>query len=263
MSHPVSGGLLGPGDPDPTVVVGEDADSPFLIVCDHAGRATPRSLNRLGLAETVFETHIAWDIGVMALGEQLGRALGARVIAQAYSRLVVDCNRPPGHPQSIPVISDGVPIPGNRGLGAADVEARLAAIHRPYHGAIATQMAARSERGRPTLLVCLHSFTPIMAGVARPWEIGVLHLGHSPASRGLLDALGAEPGLVVGDNQPYEMGDDDYTAPFHALAHGRDVLEIEVRQDIAGDPAGRDHMSGLLARLLPLTAPAQAPGSSR
>jgi predicted N-formylglutamate amidohydrolase len=192
------------------------------------------SLNRLGLPDAVFDTHIAQDIGVLALGETLGRALGARVIAQAYSRLVVDCNRPPGHPQSIPDVSDGVAIPGNRGLGAAEVEARMAAIHRAYHAAIAAEMEQRASRGRSTLLVCLHSFTPTLAGVARPWDIGVLHMGSSPASRALLDALGSEPGLIVGDNEPYAMGDDDHTAPFHALSKGLDVLEIEVRQDIAG-----------------------------
>jgi predicted N-formylglutamate amidohydrolase len=81
----------------------------------------------------------------------------------------------------------------------------------------------------------------------------VLHLGGSPASWALLAALSAEPGLSVGDNQPYEMGDDDYTAPFHALARGLDVLEIEVRQDITGDPAGRARMADLLARALPTT----------
>ena len=235
------------------MVIGRGERSPFLIVCDHAGRATPRSLDRLGLPDAAFETHIAWDIGALGLAERLSRVLDARGIAQAYSRLVVDCNRPPDHPQSILEVSDGVAIPGNRGLGRADVEARLAAIHRPYHGAIAAEMDARAARGRPTLLVCLHSFTPSMAGIARPWEIGVLHLGGSPASRALLEALNAEPGLVVGDNQPYEMGDDDYTAPFHALSRGLDVLEIEVRQDIAGDPAGQARMADLLARLLPLT----------
>jgi len=245
---------LGPGDPDPVVVIGEGDASPFLIVCDHAGRATPRSLGRLGLPEAVFDTHIAWDIGVRALGEQLGGALDARVIAQAYSRLVIDCNRPPGHAESIPEISDGVEIPGNRGLGPAEVEARLAAIHRPYHGAITAEMDRRARQGRSTLLVCLHSFTPALAGAAaRPWQIGVLHLGSSPASRALLEALASEPGLIVGDNEPYAMGEEDHTAPFHALAHGLDVLEIEVRQDIAGDPAGQARVCELLARLLPVT----------
>ena len=254
MDHDPTNGLLGPGDPDPVVVIGEGAASPFLIVCDHAGRATPRSLNRLGLPDPVFDTHIAWDIGVRSLGEQLGRALDARVIAQAYSRLVIDCNRPPGHAQSIPDVSDGVVIPGNRALGPAEAEARLNAIQRPYHGAIAAEMERRAREKRPTLLVCLHSFTPALSGGgARPWHVGVLHLGNSPASRALLDALGAEPGLIVGDNEPYEMGDDDYTAPFHALAHGLDVLEIEVRQDIAGDPAGQARIAELLARVLPLT----------
>ena len=252
IDHDATNGLLGPTDPDPVVVFGDGERSPFLIVCDHAGRATPRSLHRLGLPDAAFETHIAWDIGVQGLAERLSLALGARGIAQAYSRLVIDCNRPPGHPQSVPEVSDGVAIPGNRGLRPADVEARLAAIHRPYHDAIAAEMAARARLGRANLLVCLHSFTPAMAGVARPWEVGVLHLPGSAASLALLDVLNAEHGLIVGDNEPYAMGDDDHTAPFHALSKGLDVLEIEVRQDIAGDPAGQARIAELLARLLPV-----------
>jgi predicted N-formylglutamate amidohydrolase len=252
--------LLGPDDPDPVVTFGEGGASPFLIVCDHAGRATPRSLLRLGLPETVFDTHIAQDIGALALAEQLAARLGADVIAQAYSRLVIDCNRPPGHPQSIPAISDGIMIPGNQDLGSAQMEARMAAIFRPYHGAIAARMEHRARVGRSTLLVCLHSFTPVLGGERRPWEVGVLHQGVSAASEALLAALNRQSGLIVGDNEPYAMGDDDHTAPFHALAQGLDVLEIEVRQDIAADRAGREMLADLFTRVLPVALEAAGAG---
>jgi predicted N-formylglutamate amidohydrolase len=250
ISAPPSTELLSPGDPDPVIVSGQGADSPFLIVCDHAGRATPRALGRLGLPEAAFEAHIAWDIGVAGLGRRLGESLGARVVAQAYSRLVIDCNRAPGHPQSILAASDGVQIPANRGLAAADAAIRLAAIHRPYHAAIAAELDRRAREGRRAVLVCLHSFTPVMAGQARPWHVGVLHMGNSPLGRALLGLLAREAGLVVGDNQPYAMDGADYTAPFHAVARGQDFLEIEVRQDLIAEPAGEAEMASLLARLL-------------
>ena len=242
--------LLEPYDPTPFQVEGEGADSPFLIVVDHAGRATPRSLGDLGLPRSAFDLHIAYDLGAAGLAAKLAESLSACVISQAYSRLVIDCNRAPGQPGSIVETSDGVAIPGNLALSAEDAAARAAAIHAPYHRRIGEELAARGLRGLRTVLVCQHSFTPAMTGVARPWHVGVLHLGDSAISEAMLALLRAEGDLVVGDNQPYAMDGTDFTAPFHARVHGCEMLELEVRQDLIAEPAGQSAMAARLAPLL-------------
>jgi predicted N-formylglutamate amidohydrolase len=247
--------LLSAVDPDPVGVQNSGARSPFLLVCDHAGRAVPADMGRLGLPDSAFELHIAWDIGALALAERLSERFSACLIFQRYSRLVVDCNRSPGHPGLAPPVSDGIAIPGNQGLGAADIDARLAAIHTPYHARIAAELDQRLARGEATLLVCVHSFTPVMAGFRRPWHVGVLHGGASPASERLLRLLRAEGDLVVGDNEPYVMDATDYTAPVHGWARGLDVVELEVRQDLLADPVTALDMAERLTRLLPLTLP--------
>lgn len=244
--------LLDADDPAAVVVSKPGAGAPFLLVCDHAGSATPRRLARLGLAEAVFQTHIAVDIGAADLALRMSESLGATLISQTYSRLVIDCNRAIGHPQSIVAVSDGVEIPGNIGLGGGDVEARVDAIHRPYHDRISRELDARGSRGQQTVLVCVHSFTPVMAGVPRPWHVGVLHGSASPISHAMLLRLRAEDGLVVGDNEPYAMDGTDFTAPFHAWARGFDVVEFEVRQDLLADARGRARFAALLSRLLTL-----------
>ena len=244
--------FLEPGDPDPVIAVNRGAASPFLLVCDHAGRATPGRLGSLGLPPERFDEHIAWDLGAADLAHRLAETLDACLILQAYSRLVVDCNRTPGGPQSIVAVSDGVEIPGNRGLTPAQTRARIAAIHAPYHQVIGEEIDARAARGLQTLLFCVHSFTPTWAGEPRPWHVGVLHGGKSPICRALLELLGAEPDLVVGDNQPYAMDGTDYTAPYHAWRRGLDVIEIELRQDLLATPAGRQRFADLLSRLAPL-----------
>ncbi len=194
------------------------------------------------------DLHIALDIGVQALGERLAAALDAVFVSQAYSRLVIDCNRDPAHPTSIPEVSDGVVIPGNAGLSAADAAARRAEILDPYQAALAAELDRRA--GRRCLLLSLHSFTPAMQGIARPWRLGVLHRDDSAFSRRTLALLQAALGDEAGDNQPYTMNEQDYTVPLHADARGLDYLELEVRQDLIADAAGVESMAAFLAPLL-------------
>ncbi len=163
----------------------------MLVLCDHAGRATPAGLDRLGLADEAFERHIAYDIGAAELARDLADRLGAPLIEQAYSRLVIDCNRSPERADAIPEVSDGVSIPGNANLGAQAVRSRIAAIHTPYHDAIASQIDRAVAAGAPPALILVHSFTPVMGGVARPWQVGVLHQGNA-LSLAMLALLNAE-----------------------------------------------------------------------
>ena len=244
--------LLGPRDPAPVEVHGAGSDSPFLIVVDHAGRATPDAMDRLGLAEDAYDLHIAYDIGALALARQMAATFNACVISQPYSRLVIDCNRVPGQPGSIVEVSDGLTIPGNLALGAAERAARASEVYQPYHRRIGDELEARRARGLRSVLLCQHSFTPSLNGVARPWHVGVLHLGNSAISGAMLDLLRNEGDLVVGDNQPYAMDGTDFTAPFHARAHGCEMLELEVRQDLIADKAGQADMAARLARLAAL-----------
>lgn len=242
--------MLAPTDPAPFRLTNPNGPSPFVLIGDHAGRLVPQALANLGLPEAELTRHIGWDIGVSALGERLSAALGAPFVEQRYSRLVVDCNRGPDRPDAIPEISDGTPIPGNRHLTDADRAGRFAAIHEPYHRTIATLLAERRAAGRETILVALHSFTPVMRGFVRPWHAGLLHhLGDTRLVAPMLGALRRDPDLVVGDNEPYAMDGIDYTVPRHAYP-GFPYLEIEVRQDLIADGAGVALWAGRLAGAL-------------
>jgi len=242
--------LLSPGDPEPLIVQNAGGSSSHVLVCDHAGRGIPSRLGALGLVPADLERHIAWDIGAGELAVQVGEALDACVIRQAYSRLVIDCNRWPGREDLIPAVSDGTRIPANVELSPEDVRERLAAVHAPYHAGISAVLDARHADQRPVTLVSVHSFTPAMNDRRRPWHVGVLHAGDSALSTRMLAKLGAEDGLEVGDNQPYALGETDYTVPVHAQARGLDYLELEVRQDLIADAPGLARMAALLARLL-------------
>jgi predicted N-formylglutamate amidohydrolase len=244
--HPKA--LLSVGDPAPVIIFNPDRPSPFLLIGDHAGIAIPRSLGDLGLNPADLARHIACDIGVKGLGETLALRLDCPFIHQAYSRLVIDCNRDPASAEAIPEQSDGSTITGNRDISSVEADARIVAIHAPYQAAIAAEIARRERQGHETVLISLHSFTPAMQGVQRPWHVGVLHGGgNARFARAVLAELGREPDLMVGDNEPYRMDTTDHTVPRHAFAEQRPYVELEVRQDLLGDEAGQRHWSEILA----------------
>ena len=243
--------LLGTEDVPPVREENPGGSSPFLLTCDHYGRLIPKALGDLGVSAAELTRHIAWDIGIAGVAEQLSQHLDAHLIAQRYSRLVIDCNRPPCVASSIPVLSEATAVPGNEGLTRAAAEARRQAIFEPYHRRIAEVIDRRLRDGVPTVLVSLHSFTPVYAGIARPWHVGTLYHRDTRLPPLLLQLFRGEGDLVVGDNEPYAVGDEtDYTIPIHGEARGLMNSGIEIRQDLIADQAGERQWADRLARIL-------------
>jgi predicted N-formylglutamate amidohydrolase len=252
---------LAADEPAPVTVINAGGHSPFLLVADHAGNRVPRALGRLGVAEADYKRHIAWDIGIAGLGRLLADALDATLIQQNYSRLVIDANRPPGTPESIPDVSEHTAIPGNVGLSEDRKAARVRAIFAPYHERIEDELDRRRQARRPVVLIALHSFTPVFKGEARPWHAALLYNRDARFSRQLLTLLKSEKGLTVGDNMPYFVSDaTDYTIPVHGERRGLLHAIIEVRQDLIADEGGQREWVSRLARHLPAAYKQLAPG---
>jgi predicted N-formylglutamate amidohydrolase len=232
--------LLAPDEPAAVRVLREAGTSDFVLTADHAGKLIPRALRDLGVAALELERHIAWDIGIAGVTERLSAALDATAVLQTYSRLVVDCNRDPSWPSAMPVLSEFSEIPGNRDLTEADRTTRTTEIFRPYHDRIATLIDARLAAGRRTILVAMHSFTPVFKGESRKMEVGVLYFRKTRLAEIMLDLLRQEADLTVGENAPYALTEaSDYSIPFHAERRGLEHVEIEIRQDLIAAPQGQ------------------------
>lgn len=224
-------------DPPAVIVVPEPAPSPFFLVCDHASNRLPKSLGSLGLTDADLARHIAWDIGAAAVTRLMAEHWGAFAILQNYSRLVIDCNRPPAADSLIAPLSETTPVPGNQALSAADRAARLNEVFHPYHDRLREELDRRG--GRPTCLVSIHSFTPVYKGEVRGMHAGILYNRDDRIAGPLLNLLQADEGLIVGDNVPYALNDEsDYTVPVHGEQRGLPHVEIEIRQDLIADKAG-------------------------
>lgn len=244
--------LLDKSDPPPFRVLRPEGGSDFLLTADHAGRAIPRRLDDLGLPERERARHIAWDIGIAAVTERLSQALDATAVLQTYSRLVIDCNRDPDWETAIPPVSETTAIPGNEAVSAAERAARRSEIFEPYHAELARLLDLRAASRRRTVLIAMHSFTPVFKGERRTVEVGILYNHDARLARVMLALLRAEGDLAVGDNAPYAItGDSDYTVPVHGERRGLPHVEIEIRQDQIADEAGQQQWAQRLARLLP------------
>jgi predicted N-formylglutamate amidohydrolase len=236
---------------DPVEVVRPDGEPSLILLCDHASNAIPPEIGCLGLDPADMQRHIAWDVGARGLTLALSDLFEAPAILARFSRLVIDPNRGEDDPTLIMRLYDGSVIPGNRAVGDAERESRLAAYHRPYHEMIAAAIDRSLAQGVTPRLVSIHSFTPQLRGRApRPWHVGVLWDRDDRLAAPLISALHAEDELVVGDNEPYSGHLEGDCLWRHGTLRGLPHVLIEVRNDLIGDIEGQQAWAALLGRRL-------------
>ena len=248
LSRTVFQTLLGPDDPEPVEVVNAGSDHPLVLVCEHAGQAIPAALGDLGLVPGEIDRHIGWDIGAEGVARSVAELLGCTCVIQRYSRLVIDCNRPPHAHDSMPETSDGTAVPGNLGLGEHERAARVAEIFAPFQQAVSDHL----DRMPRTAAVSIHSFTPRLGTEARPWDIGLLYRTDQRSSARLATHVqAARPQLTVGLNQPYQVDEmSDWFVPQHAEPRGLPHSLIEIRNDHIEHAEGQRDWAAFLADVL-------------
>jgi len=250
--------LLRPGEPLPYELYNKDAGGRLLLVCDHASNHVPDCLENLDLSDAELARHIGWDIGAADVTRHLSDRLGAPAVLAGYSRLAIDCNRSLDHPGLILAESDRTPVPGNAGLDAAQRQARIDALFRPYHAAVDEQVDRLRElcaAGESPVVISIHSFTPVFDGIERPWQIGILWNDDPRLPVPLIQRLREDNELVVGDNEPYSAREGfGHTLERHGDKGGLANALIEIRQDLIdthnGAQAWADRLAGVLQESL-------------
>ncbi|WP_207758382.1 N-formylglutamate amidohydrolase [Aliamphritea spongicola] len=240
----------------PADLVNPYGRSDVLLVCEHASNYIPDSFANLGLSEQERLSHIGWDIGAADLARKLSEALDASLILQHYSRLLYDCNRPPSEPSAVPPLSEVTEIPGNKDLTPEQRDYRVQGIYEPFHNAIAAQIAERKAAGRNTVLVTIHSFTPVFMGQPRAVQLGVIcHEDNAFAGDFLRVAQKYSElnnsGFDIRMNEPYGPSDP----VLHMVTrHGDDQqlpnVMLEVRNDLVSAEEGQDTWAALIAATL-------------
>ncbi len=222
----------------------------IVLLCDHACNALPAEYGTLGLPESEFSRHIAYDIGAEALTRQLAERLGVPAVMSRFSRLLIDPNRGVDDPTLVMRLSDGTVVPGNHPITPQEIERRITRFHMPYHDAVDGMIDRCMATGINPMIFSIHSFTPSWKGVPRKWHAGMLWDVDPRLAKFMVEGMRREPGLIIGDNEPYDGALKNDTMYRHATGRGLAQGLLEVRQDLIVDDAGVEQWADILAPLL-------------
>ncbi|KAA0700371.1 N-formylglutamate amidohydrolase [Neorhizobium sp. P12A] len=248
-------GILTEADGDCVAVERPDGKGSFFIICEHASRRLPEFFGDLGLTSEALSSHIAWDPGALSVARHISANLDSTLVYQRFSRLIYDCNRPPESPAAMPETSEIYAIPGNRDLKDTERRERTEALYTPFHDRIRALLADRSARGQATMIVTIHSFTPVYLGKSRAVELGILHDEDSRLADRMLSAATKAAVYRTERNEPYGPKDGvTHTLKLHGIANGLHNVMIEVRNDLIVDEVSQrvmaDYLSGLIQQSL-------------
>lgn len=238
------------GNAESFEIIEGPATSRYIIVCDHASNAIPPEYENLGLDPIQLERHIAYDIGAEALTRALAKEMAAPAVLSLFSRLLIDPNRGDDDPTLVMKLSDGAIVPGNAKVDDAEVAQRIQRFSGPYHAAIDRVIDRSLAAGVKPILFSIHSFTPLFHDGPRPWHCAVLWEKDDRLAKPLLEALYAEPDIVIGENEPYAGALPGDSMTRHGFDRGLPHAIIEVRQDLLDDEAGISAWTQRFSRIL-------------
>jgi len=197
----------------------------------------------LGVDQDTRQSQAGWDHGAFEIVEHISEVLGLAVHAGAFTRMFVDLNRPPDHPDVIPAISYGAIVPGNARLSPGERAARIATFHAPYWDAVRREVAARLRDRDGVLHFSSHSFDPSLDTRNRTYDVGVLydpsHAFEAELAERMMFQLRAA-GLDVRANLPYSgTGPAICTTLREELAAQRYAgIELETSHAVTFTPGG-------------------------
>jgi predicted N-formylglutamate amidohydrolase len=213
-------------------IVAGDITSGAIVIADHASSVMPPEFAHLGMPAHELQRHIAYDIGVEWLTRAMAARLGAPAVLSRFSRLLIDPNRGDDDPTLVMRLSDGAVVPGNARIGEADVRQRMERFSLPYHAAVASVIDTMNGAGMIPAVISIHSFTPWMKGIDRPWHVGVLWDSDPRLAVPLIELLRSDTTIITGDNEPYDGALQGDSMSRHCIRRGIAHVLIEVRQDL-------------------------------
>lgn len=230
---------------DAVTTIEATTDAPLIqLSCEHASNRMPPGFSWPKADQRLRHQHWAWDPGAAHITRMLAKEFGAPAVLARFTRLLIDPNRELSSPTLFRELADGEPVELNVDLVASERERRIRELYTPYHRAYDAMVAETDA-----VVVSVHSFSPVYEGEPRYLEVGVLHDAQPALGIALREQL--QVSYRAADNEPWDgRGGLMFAPQSHANAHGRQAVELEVRQDLATDPVWREQFVSVLSRAL-------------
>ena len=231
----------------------------LMITCEHASNALPdfvlrtfreynildarrlgkESSDRFGIPDEILASHRGYDIGAYNVFSNLVKRLKPDFnCASLYSRLVIDMNRSATSKKLLSEFTVKLP---------EHVKAHVLKIWQKYREKIDKFVSSKippnmrdNQKQKPVKIIHLgiHSFTPVLNGVERDADVGILYDPNRPAEASLAERLiksihEFHPRLRIRRNFPYLGKSDGLTTTLRQKFGTAYVgLEIEINQKL-------------------------------
>lgn len=202
----------------------------LLVTCEHGGNGIPAAYRHLFRGhEASLDSHRGHDPGALSLARDIASACKAPLVASTVSRLLIELNRSPHHRALYSRYTRDLP---------ADEKARIRRLYyEPYRLEVQQRVAETIAAGRRVFHLSAHTFTPVLGGVVRQTDIGMLYDPRRPGERELCQEWASVLGqrlapLRVRRNYPYRGYDDGLTTFLRRCFAPDEYIgvEIEVNQ---------------------------------
>ena len=206
-------------------------DHYWILTCEHASNAVPLRFRKLFEREKAFlETHRGYDIGAKHYATAISNKLSLPLICGRWTRLLVDLNRSRDNAHLLSSII--------KPIDQRTREEILSSYYIPFRTKVRQLVQQKVAAGFRVIHVSCHSFTPILNGIKRNMDLGILYDSGRKKERAFArmvrQKLLEETSMRIRFNAPYKgTADGHVTALRKIFSEDQYIgIELEVNQSL-------------------------------
>ncbi|CEG58104.1 N-formylglutamate amidohydrolase [Legionella fallonii] len=219
----------------------------LVISCEHAVDTVPgQYLPLFASFKPLLASHRGIDFGALTIAEYLTKQIPSDFIKATCTRLLIDCNKSINHPRCFSEVTQN--------LSTEEKQKIMDNYYWPFRLQTMDIIKHHIEHGSQVLHLSVHSFTPILNGIARNADIGILYDPQRSSEKRLASQWRAElkklaPEYKIRMNYPYKGISDGFTRMMRKQYTDMEYIgiELESNQAITLDNKKIDNLKIILA----------------
>jgi predicted N-formylglutamate amidohydrolase len=140
----------------------------IILSSEHETDAVPNQYaHYFAPHQALLQTHRSIDFGASAIASALQQSFNCQLITATITRLIIDCNRSLTDPHCFSEISES--------FSEKEKKALIKTYYLPYRNKIIKHIEEQLTLGHVVWHLSIHSFTPILNGITRTTDFGLLY----------------------------------------------------------------------------------------